>query len=91
MTTTLFAEPAATDGRPAGGKGMPIAKQPELTDREKELLRGVMADRTYPQIANDMGISLETVKCYSARIRAKLGVESKVGMALWAQKHLKGV
>lgn len=89
---TTLDEPPAKDGRGTQeGSEMPAAvkKHPELTDRELELLRGILADKTYPQIAHGMGVSLETVKSYTARIRAKLGVDSKVGLALWAVRNLK--
>lgn len=86
----MLEDPPAKDGRGTKeGEEMPAAKPPELSDREVELLRGVLADKTYPQIAHDMGIGLETVKCYAARVRAKLGVDSKVGLALWAERNLK--
>lgn len=88
--TTLEEAPAARDGGwNKEGSEMPAAKTPELTEREVELLRGIVSDKTYAQIAFSMGVGLETVKCYTARIRAKLGVDSKVGLALWAERNLK--
>ncbi len=86
---TTLVNPAATDGRHnAEGRRMPVAKKPELTEREKELLRGVVADKTYAEIAYTMGLSYETVKSYAARIRGKLGINTKIGLALWAAKNL---
>lgn len=64
-------------------------RTPALTERELQLLRGIVADKTYAQIAHDLGLSHETIKSYVARIRAKLGIDSKVGLALWAAKNLK--
>lgn len=64
-------------------------KPPTLTPRELDLLRGIRADRTYPQIANSLNLSLETIKSYVARLRGKLGIDTKVGLALWAERNLK--
>jgi DNA-binding CsgD family transcriptional regulator len=65
--------------------------RPALTDKERAVVRGVAAARTYSEIANDLGVTYDTVKTYAARIRAKLGVRSKVAMATWAVKHPKEV
>jgi len=64
-----------------------VPKSIELTDRERQLLRGILADQTYSQIAHDLGLSHETIKSYAARVRSKLGIYSKVGLAVWASKH----
>jgi DNA-binding CsgD family transcriptional regulator len=62
----------------------------ELSDRERGVLLGIAADKTYAQIAHDMGVSHETVKSYANRLRAKLGINSKIGLALWAERNLGG-
>lgn len=61
-----------------------------LSDREESVLRGIVADKTYPVIARDLGISRETVKVYARRLRTKIGVSTKVGLALWAVKNERG-
>ena len=63
--------------------------KPNLSPRETELLKLIVEDKTYPQIAKAMGVGLETIKCYSSRLRAKLGVDTKVGLALWAARNLR--
>lgn len=77
---------AATDGRPLRESGMD--KCLNLSDREKAVLRGILDDKTYPQIAHSMKLSLETIKSYTARLRAKLGINTKTGLAVWASKNL---
>jgi DNA-binding CsgD family transcriptional regulator len=48
-----------------------------LTPREQEVLRRMRLDRTYPEIAQELCISVETVRTHAARVRRKLGVRSK--------------
>lgn len=71
------------------GVDVPRKRNPELSPREVQILKGVLANQTFPQIANGLGLSLETIKSYTARLRAKLGVDGKVGLALWAERNLK--
>lgn len=58
-----------------------------LSARERDVLRGVVADKTYGQIANDLKLSVETIKTYAARLRSKVNVRTKTGLALYAIKH----
>lgn len=87
---TGFGEPGVRDDpRHLEGVDVPGKRRPEVTTREADILRGILAHKTYPQIANGLGLSLETIKSYAARLRAKLGVDTKVGLALWAERNLK--
>lgn len=61
-----------------------------LSGRERDVLRGIVADKTYARIAHDLGISHETVKSYANRLRAKLGISTKIGLALWAERNMGG-
>lgn len=76
---------------PRYSEGVDVPRNPttDLTPRELQLLRGIRADKTYPQIARDMAVGFETIKSYVARLRAKLGIDTKVGLALWAERNLK--
>lgn len=65
--------------------------KPDLTAREAALLRGVVANKTFPEIAAGLGLSPETIKKEAARLKLKLGVDGKVGLALWAKTNMKGV
>ena len=61
----------------------------ELSERERAVLRGIAEDKTYAQIAHGLGLSHETVKSYANRLRAKLGVNSKTGLALYWERNCK--
>lgn len=65
-----------------------MAKKAVLSPRETQVLRGVMQGRTYAAIGLELGLSRETIKVYARRIRQKLGVSNKVGMALWGAENL---
>lgn len=89
MTATAI--PAAKESRRhSNGETAVEGSQPKLSPRELEVLRGILANKTYPQIAAQLGLGLETIKSYTSRLRAKLNVENKVGLALWAERNLKG-
>lgn len=61
----------------------------ELTDRELQVVQLIAKDLKYKAIAAELGLGYETIKTYTNRIRKKLGLSSKVALALWAQK--KGI
>ncbi len=61
----------------------------QLSERERMVLERIAADKTYAQIAHDLGVSHETVKSYANRLRAKLGIDTKVGLALYWERNLK--
>jgi len=58
------------------GKGLP------LTKREKELAEMLLLGRTRPQISTELFISPETVKKHIANIYRKLGIRSRVELAM---------
>ena len=68
-------------------RGMAL-KAKDLSERERQVLEGIVADKTYPQIGHDLGLSFETIKMYAARLRTKLGIDTKVGLAIWGSKNL---
>ena len=55
-----------------------------LTDREREVLRGVAIGRTNKEIARSLDIALTTVKSHVRSILDKLGVDSRTQAALHA-------
>ena len=61
-----------------------------LSRREKQILRGIVRGWKYREIADDLGLSYETIKTYAQRLREKLNVTSKVQLAIWALKHPPG-
>jgi DNA-binding NarL/FixJ family response regulator len=65
------------DGGPASGSPFPAAPQRlELGEREQEVLRGLVRGGTYAQIADEMGISLDTVRGHIRSVYRKLQVNS---------------
>ena len=55
-----------------------------LTEREEEVLIVVAAGRTNAEIADELYISLSTVKTHLASLMQKLGARNRVEMAMWA-------
>lgn len=60
-------------------RGMPQAAESveSLTERQREVLDGLAAGRAYKQIADEMGMSIHTVRTYIRRIYEKLHVHSR--------------
>lgn len=58
-----------------------------LTPRERDVLRGIARGLTNAQIGTELGVTFETVKSYVNRLRTKLGVRSKVDIAVYATRH----
>ena len=55
-----------------------------LTEREEEILMTVARGRTNREIAEELHISLSTVKTHIASLMTKLGVRNRVEVAMWA-------
>ncbi|HNJ98737.1 MAG TPA: response regulator transcription factor [Ilumatobacteraceae bacterium] len=55
-----------------------------LTEREEEVLLTVARGRTNAEIANELYISLSTVKTHLASLMTKLGARNRVEIAMWA-------
>jgi len=55
-----------------------------LTDREEEVLATVARGRTNAEIAEELHISLSTVKAHLASLMNKLGARNRVEIAMWA-------
>ena len=72
---------AFADVPAAGPPAQPIDP---LTDREEEVLRTVARGRTNAEIADELYISLSTVKTHLASLMTKLGARNRVELAMWA-------
>jgi len=57
-----------------------------LTEREEEVLRTVARGRTNAEIADELYISLSTVKTHLASLMNKLGARNRVEIAMWAHE-----
>jgi len=55
-----------------------------LTDREEQVLAEVARGRTNSEIADELYITLSTVKTHIASVMAKLGARNRVEIAIWA-------
>ncbi len=58
----------------------------ELTKREEEVLAVLAIGRTNAEIADELFISLSTVKTHLASLMNKLGARNRVEMAMWAHE-----
>ena len=73
----------ATFSHPPAGKPSAQPIEP-LTEREEEVLATVARGRTNAEIADELHISLSTVKAHVASLMTKLGVRNRVELAMWA-------
>lgn len=69
-----------TDRRP----GAPPEPVEPLTDREEHVLAKVAVGLTNAEIADDLFISLSTVKSHVASLMTKLAARNRVEVAMWA-------
>ncbi|HCT75039.1 MAG TPA: DNA-binding response regulator [Micromonosporaceae bacterium] len=79
ITTRLLR--AFADAGPSSPPKQPIEA---LTDREEQVLSTVARGRTNSEIADELYISLSTVKTHIASLMAKLGARNRVEIAMWA-------
>ena len=49
---------------------------PSLTEREKDVLQGLVNGRSYKQVGDELGVSLDTVRSHIRSIYRKLQVHS---------------
>lgn len=81
VTARLLSAFAQLDGSPSAPPAQPIEP---LTDREEEVLVTVALGRTNAEIADELHISLSTVKTHLASLMTKLGARNRVELAMWA-------
>jgi len=62
----------------------PVQPIEALTEREEEVLLTVARGRTIAEIAEELRISLSTVKTHVASLMTKLGARNRVEVAMWA-------
>ena len=65
---------------------LPVQPIEPLTDREEEVLVTVARGRTNSEIADELHISLSTVKTHLASLMNKLGARNRVEIAMWAHE-----
>jgi DNA-binding NarL/FixJ family response regulator len=79
ITTRLLK--AFADAGPAAPPKQPIEA---LTDREEQVLAAVAHGRTNREIADELYITLSTVKTHITSLMVKLGARNRVEIAMWA-------
>jgi DNA-binding NarL/FixJ family response regulator len=79
VTVRLLAEFARS---PSGRS--PVQPVTPLTTREEQVLVTLAQGRTNAEIADELYISLSTVKTHLASLMGKLGTRNRVEMAMWA-------
>jgi DNA-binding NarL/FixJ family response regulator len=57
---------------------------PQLTDREREIIRMVAKDSTNVEMANALGLSVKTVESAKRELFRKLGVKNSMGLLRYA-------
>lgn len=62
-------------------------KNYHFTERELEILKGVITGKNNTQIANDMCLSIHTIKFYVSSILAKLSVTTRLEAAVKVVKE----
>ncbi len=66
----------------------PPENMPALTQKEREVLDMIVRDMKNPDIAEQLGVSIHTIKTHVCRIYRKLGVPNRYQAMLWAKKYL---
>ena len=81
ITVRLLSHIAAERTAPAPGTRAPAEA---LTERELDVVRLIARGRTNTEIAEELFVSLSTVKTHLGNIFAKLGARNRVEIAAWA-------
>ncbi|MEU9145029.1 response regulator transcription factor [Streptomyces sp. NPDC048349] len=80
VTVRLLADMAAGRSPVSGGR----PPREELTEREKEVVVLTAQGRTNAEIADELHLSVSSIKAHLARVQAKLDARNRVEVALWA-------
>jgi two-component system, NarL family, invasion response regulator UvrY len=68
------------------GRPSPIPSSVHFAEREKEFIRLACSEFTYKEIATKMACSVRTIDGYRDEVFLKLGIRSRIGLALFAIK-----
>jgi DNA-binding NarL/FixJ family response regulator len=58
-----------------------------LSERELDVVERVARGRTNNEIAEDLFLSVSTIKTHLESVRAKINVRNRVGIAVWAWEN----
>ncbi|GAA3464853.1 response regulator [Saccharothrix longispora] len=70
----------------AGPAATPVQPVEPLTEREEQVLAAVAAGRTNSEVAQQLHITLSTVKTHVTSLMNKLGARNRVEIAIWAHE-----
>ena len=84
IAPSVTARLLATFSSPRAAGRPPAQPIEPLTDREEEVVLTVARGRTNAEIADELYISLSTVKTHLASLMNKLGARNRVEIAMWA-------
>ena len=65
----------------------PIELEPDLTERQLEILKRTAKGMTAQEIANEMTISRRTVEYHKQMVMLRLRLRSTAALALYASAH----
>ncbi|MEU9037051.1 response regulator transcription factor [Streptomyces sp. NPDC048352] len=83
VTVRLLTEMAADGGAPRGA----LPPRDVLTGREEEVVALAARGRTNAEIAEELHLSVSSIKAHLARVQTKLGARNRVEVALWAWEN----
>lgn len=65
------------------------AEMPALSKRQRQVLAGIAAGLSLPEMSKQLGISVHTVKTYLERLSEKLGTNSRARLRVIASRQLE--
>lgn len=80
LVGSLTAAPGSEWGTGLDATCARLARSYDLTRREEDVLRLLMEGRTFAEAADELVVSLNTVKSHVRRIYAKMGVNGKADL-----------
>lgn len=83
IAPSVTARLLATFAQPKRARSRAEPREP-LTEREEEVLLTVARGLTNSEIAEELFVSLSTVKTHLSSLMAKLGARNRVELAIWA-------
>ena len=84
-----FVSPSITTMRNDGSLDMSLSNSPyeSLSDREREVLRCIVAGASSADIAKHLSLSRKTIDTYRSRLMVKLGVSNRSALIRFAIEH----